>query len=116
MKKVSIALAALLALLISTLPRTHAQTNAQPNVNSMVKQMTLEEKVGQMAQVSIESLGGVQNGNFSFNQDKFKDAVVNYKVGSLLNTPGLLNAAQWNGVIEEIEKAAKETRMKIPVL
>lgn len=119
MKKVSISFALLLGISISTLPRTQAQNNvkpAQPNVSAMVKQMSLEEKVGQMAQVSIESLGGVQNGNFSFNQDKFKDAVVNYKVGSLLNTPGLLNAGQWNGVIEEIEKAAKETRMKIPVL
>ncbi|MDQ6762121.1 MAG: glycoside hydrolase family 3 C-terminal domain-containing protein, partial [Bacteroidota bacterium] len=91
-------------------------TSAKPNISAMVKQMTLEEKVGQMAQVSIESLGGIQNGNFSFDQNKFKDAVVNYKVGSLLNTPGLLNAGQWNRVIEEIEKAAKETRMKIPVL
>ncbi|MEP6926712.1 MAG: glycoside hydrolase family 3 N-terminal domain-containing protein, partial [Ginsengibacter sp.] len=82
----------------------------------MVKQMTLEEKVGQMAQVSIESLGSMQNGNFIFTQDKFKDAVVNYKIGSLLNTPGLMNPQQWNVVIEQIQSAAKETRLKIPVL
>ena len=89
---------------------------AESKITAMVKQMTLEEKVGQMAQVSIESLGGIQNGNFAFNQDKFKDAVVNYKIGSILNTPGLLNAQQWNGIIEQIQNAAKETRLKIPVL
>ncbi len=119
MNKVFPSLTALLILSIFYSSQMQAQNiakPAQPNVSAMVKQMTLEEKVGQMAQVSIESLGGVQNGNFSFNQDKFKDAVVNYKVGSLLNTPGLLNPTQWNGIIEEIEKAAKETRMKIPVL
>ncbi len=95
-----------------------AQENkqAQAKITSMVKQMTLEEKVGQMAQVSIESLGGIKNGNFSFNQDKFKDAVVNYKIGSILNTPGLLGPAQWNVIIEEIQNVAKQTRMKIPVL
>ncbi len=108
----------LFVLAILQIPQIKAQSHKQgpSNLTSMVKQMTLEEKVGQMAQVSIESLGGIQNGKFSFNQDKFKDAVVNYKVGSLLNTPGLLNPAQWNAIIEEIQDAAKQTRMKIPVL
>lgn len=91
-------------------------SDIQPKITAIVKQMTLEEKVGQMAQVSIESLGAIQNGNFSFNQNKFRDAVVNFKIGSILNTPGLLGPAQWNGIIEEIQNAAKETRLKIPVL
>ncbi len=91
-------------------------TTIESKVNAMVKQMTLEEKVGQMAQVSIESLGSIQNGNFVFNQNKFKDAVVNYKIGSILNTPGLQTAQQWNVIIGDIQNAAKETRMKIPVL
>ena len=91
-------------------------TAIESKVNAMVKQMTLEEKVGQMAQVSIESLGSIQNGNFVFNQNKFKDAVVNYKIGSILNTPGLQTAQQWNVIIGDIQNAAKETRMKIPVL
>jgi beta-glucosidase len=90
--------------------------STESKISAMIKQMTLEEKVGQMAQVSIESLGGIQNGNFAFNQDKFRDAVVNYKIGSILNTPGLLNAQQWNGIIEQIQNAAKETRLKVPVL
>src|SRR5674476_497981 len=88
----------------------------ESKINAMLKQMTLEEKAGQMAQVSIESLGSIQNGNFVFNQDKFKDAVVNYKIGSILNTPGLQNPQQWNTIIGEIQNAAKETPMKIPVL
>jgi beta-glucosidase len=88
----------------------------ESKINAMLKQMTLEEKAGQMAQVSIESLGSIQNGNFVFNQDKFKDAVVHYKIGSILNTPGLQTAQQWNNIIEEIQNATKGTRMKIPVL
>ncbi|MEO7119796.1 MAG: glycoside hydrolase family 3 N-terminal domain-containing protein, partial [Ginsengibacter sp.] len=93
-----------------------AKPGSEAKIAAIVKQMTLEEKAGQMAQVSIESLGSIQNGNFVFNEPKFKDAVVNYKIGSMLNTPGLLNAKQWNGIIEEIQNAAKETRLKIPVL
>ena len=76
-------------------------------VNVLLKQMTLEEKVGQMAQVSIESLGSSNGKIFSFT-DKMKDAVVNYKLGSILNSPGPLQSVQdWNRLITEIQDAAK---------
>jgi beta-glucosidase len=88
----------------------------ESKINQLLKQMTLEEKVGQMAQVSIESLGSSKGQVFSFS-DKMKDAVVNYKLGSILNTPGPLQTAQdWNRIIAEIQDAAKQTRLKIPVL
>jgi len=99
-----------------------AQTASQLNpsieskVDRLLKQMTLEEKVGQMAQVSIESLGGSNGQVFTFS-DKMKDAVVNYKLGSILNSPGPLQTPQdWNRLISEIQDAAKQTRLKIPVL
>jgi beta-glucosidase len=88
----------------------------ESKISAIVKKMTLEEKVGQMAQVSIESLGKIENGTFVFDKEKFRDAVVNYKIGSMLNTPGLQNAQQWNDIIGQIQKASMETRMKIPVL
>ena len=88
----------------------------ESKISQLLKQMTLEEKVGQMAQVSIESLGSSKGQVFSFS-DKMKDAVVNYKLGSILNTPGPLQTAQdWNRIIAEIQDAAKQTRLKIPVL
>ncbi len=97
-----------------------AQTNEtaiNAKVNALVKKMTLEEKVGQMAQVSVESLGKLEGGNFVFDEAKLKDAVENYKIGSILNSPGEpLTAAQWNDVVGQIQKAANETKMKIPVL
>src|SRR4029079_14097539 len=99
-----------------------AQTSSQLNpsiesrVDKLLKKMTLEEKVGQMAQVSIESLGGSNGQVFTFS-DKMKDAVVNYKLGSILNSPGPLQSPQdWNRLITEIQDAAKQTRLKIPVL
>ena len=106
---------------IAMLPSvSKAQQSKDPvidaKVNALLKQMTLEEKVGQMAQVSIESLGKIRNGSFVFNQDTFKKAVISYKIGSILNTPGLQTAQQWNNIIQEIQNTSKETRMKIPVL
>ena len=88
----------------------------ESKINQLLKQMTLEEKVGQMAQVSIESLGSSKGQVFSFS-DKLKDAVVNYKLGSILNSPGPLQTAQdWNRIVAEIQEAAKQTKLKIPVL
>ncbi|MGN6194185.1 MAG: hypothetical protein ACTHOB_04555, partial [Ginsengibacter sp.] len=53
--------------------KIEAQTNEtaiNAKVNALVKKMTLEEKVGQMAQVSIESLGKIEGDNFVFDQAK----------------------------------------------
>jgi beta-glucosidase len=69
-----------------------------------------------MAQISIESVGSTKEKVFSFT-DKMKDAVVNYKLGSILNSPGPLQSVQdWNRLITEIQDATKQTRLKIPVL
>ena len=67
--------------------------------------MTLAEKVGQMAQITADT--AVLN-----------DAIVNYKIGSVLNVvPGkLFSASEWNKFILDIQEKAKQTRLKIPVL
>lgn len=106
------------------IPALSFVSNAQQKINpaietkvtALLKQMTLEEKVGQMAQVSVESLGSGRGNQFSFS-DKLKDAVVNYKIGSILNSPGpLQSVSDWNRIITEIQDRSKETRLKIPVL
>jgi beta-glucosidase len=104
-------------LVISTSIQAQQKLNPviEKKVDALLKQMTLEEKVGQMAQVSIESLGATKNQAFSFS-DKLKDAVANYKIGSILNTPGLQTAADWNRIISEIHQTAQQTKLKIPVL
>lgn len=106
--------------IIFSTTKSEAQSNEtaiNAKVNALVKKMTLQEKVGQMAQVSVESLGKLDGANFVFDEAKLKDAVENYKIGSILNSPGIpLTAAQWNDVVGQIQKAANETKMKIPVL
>jgi beta-glucosidase len=92
----------------------------ESKINQLLKQMTLEEKVGQMAQVAIDVVGKVDYSKqtFTVDQDKLNDVVVNYKTGSILNTPPgiLLSAQQWNQVISDIQNAAQKTKLKIPVL
>ena len=117
-KPVASFLIAVIFLLATMFNNLFAQTNKnESKINAMVRQMTLEEKVGQMAQVSVESLGKIEGDHFVFDEAKLKDAVQNFKIGSILNSPGEpLTAAQWNAVVEQIQNAAKQTKMKIPVL
>ncbi len=92
----------------------------EAKVTQLLNKMTLAEKVGQMAQVAIDVIGKVDYSTQTFTVDsaKLNDVVVNYKAGSILNTPPgvLLTAQQWNDVMTDIQTAAKKTRLKIPVL
>jgi beta-glucosidase len=92
----------------------------ESKINVLLKQMTLQEKVGQMAQVAIDVVGKVDYAKqtYTIDPDKLNDVVVNYKVGSILNTPPgvLLTAEQWNQVLSDIQNAAQKTKLKIPVL
>jgi beta-glucosidase len=92
----------------------------ESKIDALLKQMTLQEKVGQMAQVAIDVVGKVDNAKqtYTIDADKLNDVVVNYKVGSILNTPPgvLLTPEQWNQVIADIQGAAQKTKLKIPIL
>ena len=101
------------------------QLNAQnKNANlvkaqALVKQMTLEEKVGQMTQVThaVVAKGGWSNEDGSLDPVALKKAVVDYKVGSILNTTAhALSAERWRDVITQIQDEVKNTRLKIPVV
>jgi beta-glucosidase len=92
----------------------------ESKINVLLKQMTLQEKVGQMAQVAIDVVGKVDYSKqtYTIDMDKLNEVVVNYKVGSILNTPPgiLLTPEQWNQVLSDIQSAAQKTKLKIPVL
>lgn len=84
-------------------------------VDELVSRMTLEEKVGQMTQVTFAVIGG---GGANVDMKKLRTAVVTYNVGSIFNVPdSALSIEQWHQIIRTIQDmAVKETRLKIPVL
>ncbi|WP_170178592.1 glycoside hydrolase family 3 N-terminal domain-containing protein [Flammeovirga pectinis] len=92
-------------------------------VEALLKQMTLAEKIGQMTQVTLEV---ISKGDSPFNMDKpweldmekIHEVIVNYHVGSILNTGGLVRTPEeWNKVITTIQDVAtKDTRLNIPII
>jgi beta-glucosidase len=116
MKHITISL---LTVLISI--STIAQNNSSPETKAtaLLKKMTLEEKVGQMTQVTMAvfAKGGWANEDGSLDPIALKKAVVDYKVGSMLNTTAhALPVETWRTIITQIQDEVKNTRLKIPVI
>ena len=93
-------------------------------VSNILSNMTLEEKVGQMTQINLTVIAKGPNkwvSSFPLEIDhkKAKKALVDYKVGSVLNT--INNTAQkpevWYKTISNIQKySIDSTKIKIQVI
>ena len=93
---------------------------SQPPVERLLQRMTIEEKVGQMTQLTIEAVSGV-HGTASVEQQldsaKLDDAILAHHVGSLLNVWDVaITPQKWQEVIGAVQRAASRTRLKIPIL
>lgn len=103
-------------------PKTENSTDQK--AEAILSKMTLEEKVGQMAQITLDVVGNGKNRHasnepFSIDTLRLRKAIKEYHIGSILNTTNnyALPPAQWNEIISLIQKVAiDETRMKIPVI
>jgi beta-glucosidase len=107
-------------LFLSILPNLYAQTpDIKGKVDKLISEMTLDEKIGQMTQVtlSIVAKNGWGNEDGSLDPEALKHAVLDYKVGSILNTTAhALSVEKWRSIQTEIQDEAKKTRLKIPVI
>jgi beta-glucosidase len=86
-----------------------AQSRNEPvedRVDALLKQMTAEEKVGQMTQVTIDVVS--RNGEpHRLDPSKVQTAVDHYKVGSILNVMGhAYTVDHWHEIINQIQDAA----------
>lgn len=96
----------------------NAQTDQQ-KADALVKKMTLEEKVGQMTQVTIAVIakGGWGDKDGNIDPDALKKAVVDYHIGSVLNVNAHgFTIDKWHSIITQIQDESKKTKWKIPVI
>lgn len=111
-------------LLSSTFGTAIAQNNNQAKVEALLKKMTIEEKVGQMAQITLDVVGKGKgryesDEPFGLDDKELQRVLVKYHVGSILNTSN--NRARtpqvWYNIISKIQNVAmKQTPNKIPVI
>jgi len=100
----------------TTRARGPERDNSQ-RIEALLRQMTLEEKVGQMTQLTLEMLAGGKDQAFQIDPAKLEKAIARYGVGSILNVyDQAFTVDKWHEVIRQIQEAANKTRLKIPVL
>jgi len=86
-------------------------------IEALLKKMTVEEKVGQMTQLEIGLVTSGSDQNIAIDPAKVEKAIVQYKVGSILNVNGqALSVDKWHEIIGPLQAAAQKTRLKIPVI
>jgi beta-glucosidase len=99
------------------------QSAIDKRVETILSQMTLEEKVGQMTQITLDAIG---NGDsvfsaktpFGFDSTRLKNAIEKYKIGSVLNTTNnyALTTNEWNNIVSTIQHYSNKTHLKIPII
>jgi len=107
----------LLLIVFSINEQMGAQTKNtdQQKAVAILSKMTLEEKVGQMTQVTLGVVSTPTDG--VLDPANLKKAVIDHKVGSILNVTGhALTLKEWQNLITQIQDESKKTRLKIPVL
>ncbi|HMM11284.1 MAG TPA: glycoside hydrolase family 3 N-terminal domain-containing protein [Bacteroidales bacterium] len=102
----------------------HSTPEIEAKVASLVKSMTLEEKVGQMTQVTLDLLLMGDNPYSSYEPPRLdsnimREAFGKYFIGSVLNTSN--NRARgpewWNTMVKDIQDfAIKNNRLGIPII
>ncbi|HEY2064400.1 MAG TPA: glycoside hydrolase family 3 N-terminal domain-containing protein, partial [Gemmatimonadaceae bacterium] len=81
---------------------------------------TLEEKIGEMTQLTIEAVGrthGTADTLQVIDSAKLEDALLRHHVGSLLNVWDVaLTPARWRELITTVQRVAARKRVPIPVI
>ena len=113
-----------LLLLSGCFSTAFAQSGNQAKIETLIKKMSIEEKVGQMAQVTLDVIGKGKgrfesDEPFSLDEAALKKTLLQYHVGSVLNTSN--NRARtpqvWYGIISKIQNVAmKQSKHGIPVI
>ncbi len=94
-----------------------SESEINKKVDALVAKMTLEEKVGQMTEVTLDVVSKSNASPHALDPDKLKEAIMKYHVGSILNVSGFAyDRKHWFDVISEIQQAAGGDRLKIPVI
>jgi beta-glucosidase len=98
-------------------PAGPAASASAPAVEKLLARMTLKEKVGQITQLTIQTIVDGKDQDIQINPEKLHKAIAEYGVGSLLNVyDQALSLEKWHEILRAIQAEAKNTRLQIPVL
>jgi beta-glucosidase len=98
-------------------PAGPAASTFAPAVEKLLAQMTLKEKVGQMTQLTLETIVDGKDQDIRINPEKLHKAIAEYGVGSMLNVfDQALPEEKWHEILRTIQAEAQKSRLQIPIL
>ncbi|MBQ8521442.1 MAG: glycoside hydrolase family 3 C-terminal domain-containing protein [Bacteroides sp.] len=106
-----------LALLASCTPKQQVEpaipsdAEIEKKVEETISRLTLDEKIGQMTQMSLEVYAkpGTSRNDFQFDEAKLDSVIYKYKVGSFLNVPGTgVSREKWCEIISTIQQKSMD--------
>ena len=118
MKKIllSISMLALAYTASANVPVIKSDPKIEAQVEQTLKELTLEEKIGQMMELVTDLFGANdKNGVFYIDEHKTDSILSRYKIGSILNAPNTCapTPKQWEKYISQIQKISMK-RIGIP--
>ena len=118
MKQAYVAILCLFMLSVSSSAAAKDSRRINERVKAILSRMTLEEKVGQMTQLTIQTVlhsKGPDKG--MIDMKKLNEAILEHHVGSFLNvSDSSLSVQSWNRLITTIQDVAMKSRLRIPVI
>ena len=111
----------LLVCLVLCVPVSADDKDIDQQITSLLSKMTVEEKAGQMTQITLQAVAkkeGKADQAFELDIKKLEEAISKYHVGSLLNVYNVaLTLDEWQEMIKTIHKTTrKKSRLKIPII
>ncbi len=96
-------------------------SDVEQRVEDLLSRMTLEEKVGQMTQLTLQAISKTRKWSdspYEVDPEKLKEAIVDRHVGSILNVwDAALTLDEWHTLIGGLQDTAtRQTRLKIPII
>ena len=94
----------------------------EQRINILMKKMTLEEKVGQTCQITLDAIlktdvTGKTVEPIAVDPIKLNEAIINYKVGSVLNVSAhTLTLAEWKQTLEKVNLPFLSKKTNLPIL
>jgi beta-glucosidase len=121
MKKILFAAAMICSAIYAQAQHSTTKSDIDKKVDALLAKMTIDEKIGQMTQVTLDVVLQSANGQATqptqIDADKIKEALEKYHVGSILNISGAAYTREhWYKIISDIQNASAQTRLKIPTL
>ena len=94
--------------LTNVMAQTKSGSPYEGQIDAMMSRMSLREKLGQMVELDLRGVMTQDaKGNHVIDTRKLDSILINYKVGSFLNTPGPqgVTAAEWEKYMMQLQKA-----------